>query len=182
MLFIKHYLFSIIIEDCGKTEGTGTPWRSKRQRQDTHFTFLLCPGTLLPGSGTEGPVCTDRQGYERTPTEPAQLDTKWVRGRAGKADGGRRQRSLFSVSGPGAVSWMWGGVGWGAMACKVLEQEGELCRQEGMLYRWQCGSLIRTDLKSWWPGGKGLVMWGWNTSGSIAWWDSISSPKAFHLL
>ena len=40
------------------------------------------------------------------------------------------------------------GVGWGAMACKVLEQEGELCRQEGMLYRWQCGSLIRTDLKS----------------------------------
>ena len=37
-------------------------------------------------------------------------------------------------------------VGWGAMACKALEQEGELCRQEGklcrqegMLYRWQCG-------------------------------------------
>ena len=85
---------------------------------------LLCPGTLLPGSGTEGQVCTDRQGWERTPTKPAWLDTEWVWKWTRKADGGRQERSLFSVWGPGAASWMWE---WG-IVWEGLEQEGELCK------------------------------------------------------
>ena len=47
---------------------------------------------------------------------------------------------------------MWGGE---VVACEGLDQDGELCRrkgmlcrQEGVLRRQQCGSLIRTDLKS----------------------------------
>ena len=91
-----HKSSSAPTEDCGKTEGMGNPWRNWREWQVQSCIFLLCPGTLLPGSGTEGPVCIDRQGWERTPTKPAQWITKLVWGWAGKADGGRRQRSLFS--------------------------------------------------------------------------------------
>lgn len=77
MLLIKHYLFSIIIEDCGKTEGTGTPWRNRRQRQDPPFTFFLCPaamGSLVLGQRDQY-VHTD--GREKgSPTEPAHPDTE----------------------------------------------------------------------------------------------------------
>ena len=42
------------------TEGMGPPWRSGRERQG-HLPSGSCALTA-PGSGTEGPVCTDRWG------------------------------------------------------------------------------------------------------------------------
>lgn len=77
----------------GSQRGTGATWRSRREQQGQSCTFLLCPGTLLPALG---PVCTDG-GKKGPPKEPVQLDTKWVSGRAGKANGDRQQRSLFSA-------------------------------------------------------------------------------------
>ena len=39
--------------------------------------------------------CVQTEGVRKDPTEPAPLDTKWVCRLAGKAEGGRRQGSLF---------------------------------------------------------------------------------------
>ena len=76
-------------EGCGKPGGTGAPLRSGRERQGPPF-CVLGHCSWLWDRGTS----VNRQtGVRKDPTEPAQLDTEWVWGRAGKADGGRR--SLF---------------------------------------------------------------------------------------
>ena len=137
MLLIKHYLLSIIIEDCGKTEGTGTPWRNRRQRQDPPFTFFLCPAAMLPGFGTEGPVCTYRRTWERIAHRASTSRHRVSKGMSWKGWWGQSAKKpvcLLTFS-------CFLNVGWGSW--EGLEQEGELCRQ-------QCGSLIRTDPKGWW--------------------------------
>ena len=53
---------SDMTEGGGKTESTGSPRRNVSKQQVLSSTFLLCAGALFPGSGTEGLVCTDRQG------------------------------------------------------------------------------------------------------------------------
>lgn len=55
-------------EANGENKEHGHPWRTGKEWQVTSSIFLLCPGTLLPGSGTEGPVCIDRQGEKEVPT------------------------------------------------------------------------------------------------------------------
>ena len=152
MLFIKHYLFSIIIEDCGKTEGTGTPWRSRRQRQDPPFTFLLCPAAMLPNSWTEGPVCTYRRMWERTAHRASTARHQVSKGTSWKGWWG--QSAKKPVCWPLAVSWTWGGgveKGWSRRVSCV----------DSSVAVWS-GQTRRAD------DAGGLVMWGWNTSGSIA--------------
>lgn len=55
-------------------EGRGNSWRSGREWQGPSSTFLLGPGTLLPGCGTEGLVCTDRPGENG----PPQSQHSWI--------------------------------------------------------------------------------------------------------
>ena len=161
-------------EDRGHTVST---WRSGREWQFPSSIFLLCSGTLLPGSGTEGPVCIDRQGWERTPTKPEQWNTEEVWGRAGKVDGGRWQRSLFCED--LELLPEHGGVGRGGRGRSMKGWSRRVGCVDSSMGVWS-GQTWKADD----TGGGGLVMGGWTRRGSMAGhkWDCISSSKHSHLL
>ena len=111
-----------------------------RSRLPSSCCVLLCPGTLLPGSGTEGPVCIDRQGEKGSP----QSQHSGILSRCG--DELERLMGADDKEACSLKTWScflnWGdGRGGQGEVYEGPEQEGELCRQ-------QHGSLIRTDLKS----------------------------------
>ena len=97
-------------------------------------------------------------GVRKDPRKVSMAGYRMSVGMSWKGWWGRQERSLFSVWGLRAASWMWE---WGTV-WEGLEQEGELCKQKH-------GNLIRTDIKSWWCRRQRSGMWGWNMLRSIAW-------------
>ena len=56
---------------CGLWEDRGHryPLEEQGEWQGPLFTFFLCPGTLFPSLGTEGPEYTESQGWEKSENE-----------------------------------------------------------------------------------------------------------------
>ena len=112
-----------------------------------------------PGSGTEGPVWRDRQGWERTP----QSQHSWTPSGCGEE-----------------LERLWGADG--KEACSLFEdveliperdEVGVGLSEKGWRGRVSCvdSSMRIRSGQTWRPddtGGSGLAMWGWNTSGATA--------------
>ena len=99
-----HKWSNALTKGCGNREAQVSPGGTGgngRTGLSPSF-YVLAHSSLALGQRPSMYRQTDR--WERTPTEPAQLDTEWVWRWAGKAVVGRWQRSLFSVWVPKAAS------------------------------------------------------------------------------